>query len=413
MAKPTRAFLDRRAESVAHSKHHPEPREPLTLILSPEQEEALVQRVVERLQGSRDDGYLNAADAAAFLDLTPAALYARVGREQVPVGCTNSIRVLATARRSSDLQAKPSLRTPHATPQMITTAKPKAGRSSEDCATQLLSTECPHNLNPGSGPRAPRHASTAGPLSRHDYSPARESVERVSPARTRVESRRSDGQKTGWLDMPPNSPPEAVLALLADIRQNREPPTEPPCTHRSRRIAAFIVGVLLSLLLLGFSVLVWGGFLRIPQFEARPRPQRPAAQGSSYPTPVAAPQTPPASRIRSSPPASPTSTGGTLTGGARRRSAAPASHKQPRPITFRFSAVRGDCWTTIRAGSASGRVLYQGLLRQGQSASVRGHRLWARFGAIGNLDMFLNGRPVAASHTGTVDAIVTTSGLSA
>jgi len=59
-------------------------REPFTLVLSPEQEEALVQRVVERLQESRDDGYLNAIDAAAYLGLTPAALYARGGREQVP-----------------------------------------------------------------------------------------------------------------------------------------------------------------------------------------------------------------------------------------------------------------------------------------------------------------------------------------
>jgi hypothetical protein len=59
-------------------------REPLTLVLSPEQEEALVQRVVERLQEDRDDGYLNATDASAYLGLTPAALYARVGREQVP-----------------------------------------------------------------------------------------------------------------------------------------------------------------------------------------------------------------------------------------------------------------------------------------------------------------------------------------
>jgi predicted DNA-binding transcriptional regulator AlpA len=69
---------------MAHSRHDLNPREPLTLVLSTEQEEALVQRVLERLQESEEDGYLNATDAAAFLGLTPAALYARVGREQVP-----------------------------------------------------------------------------------------------------------------------------------------------------------------------------------------------------------------------------------------------------------------------------------------------------------------------------------------
>jgi hypothetical protein len=55
-----------------------------TLTLSPEQEDALVQRVLDRLREGDADGYLNAADAAAFIGLTPAALYARVGREQVP-----------------------------------------------------------------------------------------------------------------------------------------------------------------------------------------------------------------------------------------------------------------------------------------------------------------------------------------
>jgi Helix-turn-helix domain len=61
-------------------------RESLTLVvrLTSEQEEALIERIVERLEQSRDDGYLNASDAAEFLGLTPAALYARVGREQVP-----------------------------------------------------------------------------------------------------------------------------------------------------------------------------------------------------------------------------------------------------------------------------------------------------------------------------------------
>lgn len=59
-------------------------REPFTLTLTPKQEEALIGRIVERLQESRDDGYLNATDAADFLGLTPSALYARVGREQIP-----------------------------------------------------------------------------------------------------------------------------------------------------------------------------------------------------------------------------------------------------------------------------------------------------------------------------------------
>jgi Helix-turn-helix domain len=71
---------------TAASKETDAKRESLTLVvtLPPEQEEALIERIVERLQQSRDDGYLNASGAAEFLDLTPAALYARVGRGQIP-----------------------------------------------------------------------------------------------------------------------------------------------------------------------------------------------------------------------------------------------------------------------------------------------------------------------------------------
>jgi len=49
--------------------------------------EAYVQQMVLDVlaeQQRDDDGYLNAEDAARFLGLTRAGLYARVGREQVP-----------------------------------------------------------------------------------------------------------------------------------------------------------------------------------------------------------------------------------------------------------------------------------------------------------------------------------------
>jgi hypothetical protein len=60
-------------------------REDFTVVvtLSPEQLDELAHRVAERLQVTQEDGYLNAKDAAAFLGLTPAALYARVGRGQI------------------------------------------------------------------------------------------------------------------------------------------------------------------------------------------------------------------------------------------------------------------------------------------------------------------------------------------
>lgn len=61
-------------------------REDFTVVvtLSPEQLDELAHRVAERLKVTQEDGYLNAKDAAAFVGLTTQALYARVGRGQIP-----------------------------------------------------------------------------------------------------------------------------------------------------------------------------------------------------------------------------------------------------------------------------------------------------------------------------------------
>ncbi len=59
-------------------------REPFTLTLTSEQEDALVQRVSERLQESRDEGFLDVPGAAQYLSTTAKAIYALVERQQVP-----------------------------------------------------------------------------------------------------------------------------------------------------------------------------------------------------------------------------------------------------------------------------------------------------------------------------------------
>jgi excisionase family DNA binding protein len=46
--------------------------------------EELVSRIVDEKLRERDDGYLNATQAAEFLGLSRQALYARVGRGQIP-----------------------------------------------------------------------------------------------------------------------------------------------------------------------------------------------------------------------------------------------------------------------------------------------------------------------------------------
>lgn len=59
-------------------------REPFTLTLTSEQEDALVQRVSERLEGSRDDGFLDVPGAAQYLSTTAKAVYALVERHKLP-----------------------------------------------------------------------------------------------------------------------------------------------------------------------------------------------------------------------------------------------------------------------------------------------------------------------------------------
>jgi len=48
----------------------------------------------------------------------------------------------------------------------------------------------------------------------------------------------------------------------------------------------------------------------------------------------------------------------------------------------------------VRAGSETGRSLYERTLEQGQSVRFSGTRLWIRLGAPWNLDAMLNGKRV-------------------
>jgi len=80
-------------------------------------------------------------------------------------------------------------------------------------------------------------------------------------------------------------------------------------------------------------------------------------------------------------------------------------------LRLSLHAVRGDSWVLVRANDSAGRVLYTGIIRRGSTVNVSGTRLWVRFGSVGNLDLALNGKPVRPAHSGTVDAVVTPSGL--
>lgn len=72
---------------------------------------------------------------------------------------------------------------------------------------------------------------------------------------------------------------------------------------------------------------------------------------------------------------------------------------------FQIVAARGDCWLTIRDTASTGRVLYEGLLAQGDRLRLRRRLIWLAAGAAGNLDVLIDGRPVR-NLQGTIETIL-------
>ena len=79
----------------------------------------------------------------------------------------------------------------------------------------------------------------------------------------------------------------------------------------------------------------------------------------------------------------------------RTTTAATPPSTKPRLAKLALTAARGDCWVQVRAGSASGELLYEGTLQQGQTQRfLKWKRLWMQLGAPSNVDARLNGRRV-------------------
>jgi hypothetical protein len=72
--------------------------------------------------------------------------------------------------------------------------------------------------------------------------------------------------------------------------------------------------------------------------------------------------------------------------------------------------VQTDSWVEVRQGSATGAVVYSGVLQMGDRVALKGTRLWARFGGAGDLRITANGRVVPLQ--GTVDTVFTGGGAS-
>jgi transcriptional regulator with XRE-family HTH domain len=101
------------------------------------------------------------------------------------------------------------------------------------------------------------------------------------------------------------------------------------------------------------------------------------------------------------------------------RTAAPAKKTAPAPPAappaLTRVAAKGDCWLSVRVGSADGPLAYQGTLRRGSHVAFGlRRRLLVRMGAPENLTATIGGRSVTASLPGhTANVVVTAQGLAA
>jgi hypothetical protein len=142
-----------------------------------------------------------------------------------------------------------------------------------------------------------------------------------------------------------------------------------------------------------FAVLVFEG--RFVQDESRTPTGTTSALRAGEPARAPVPQ-PPASTQNSERP--------------QREAPSPAPGAQP--STFTIAATRGDSWLQARAGSATGRVLHEGILLQGERINLRARQLWIRFGVSANVDLAVDGRR-RVLPPGTVDVVVSPLGVPA
>jgi cytoskeleton protein RodZ len=74
-------------------------------------------------------------------------------------------------------------------------------------------------------------------------------------------------------------------------------------------------------------------------------------------------------------------------------------------------ATRGPCWLQVHRTSATGPILFQGTLEQGQRQLFSGHRLWITLDRPENLRTILNGHTRLLPVGGVKTLIVTSRGI--
>ena len=106
------------------------------------------------------------------------------------------------------------------------------------------------------------------------------------------------------------------------------------------------------------------------------------------------------------PPTTTTTTGGTTT----------TKHHQPPPAALPTQALlvaqRGACWLEIRSGGATGTIVYENTLQQGQSQriSLASGSVWIWIGHPTSLDIHLGGKILRGIPTSPVKILLTRRG---
>jgi hypothetical protein len=144
---------------------------------------------------------------------------------------------------------------------------------------------------------------------------------------------------------------------------------------------AFTLLLALCVFLFGFLVLVWHGTFVTGEPEGQqshPRPTQASASAPILPA-VQAPATPV-------------------------NATAPSA---PKLELARVSIVasRGSCWVSAHRGSASGPVLVERVVEQGETLDLAAPRIWVELGAAGNVDVTVNGKARAVTP-GTIDLLL-------
>jgi hypothetical protein len=88
--------------------------------------------------------------------------------------------------------------------------------------------------------------------------------------------------------------------------------------------------------------------------------------------------------------------------------------KRPKKAHLVLTAARGDCWMEVRAGSATGPLVYEGTVQLGETQRfMKWKRLWLQLGAPSNLIAKLNGHAVRNFPRTQAVVLVTPKGVRA